>query len=64
MGIVILVNKILFTKTAEGEGDLSVKNPNKAEEAALREPMAILDEIAKLDEETNEILKEINKYLK
>jgi len=39
--------------------DLSVKNPNKKEEAALREPQDILDEIATLDEESAEILKSI-----
>jgi type I restriction enzyme M protein len=36
--------------------DLSVKNPNKAEESALREPQKILDEIAALDDESAEIL--------
>jgi type I restriction enzyme M protein len=36
--------------------DLSVKNPNKAEEAALREPLEILDAIAVLDAESAEIL--------
>jgi type I restriction enzyme M protein len=36
--------------------DLSVKNPNKAEESALREPQEILDEIAALDVESAEIL--------
>jgi type I restriction enzyme M protein len=36
--------------------DLSVKNPNKAEEALLREPQEILDEIAALDAESAEIL--------
>jgi type I restriction enzyme M protein len=36
--------------------DLSVKNPNKAEEAALRDPQEILDEIAALDAESAEIL--------
>ncbi|MEH2144441.1 class I SAM-dependent DNA methyltransferase [Nostoc sp.] len=36
--------------------DLSVKNPNKAEESALREPQEILDEIAALDAESAEIL--------
>jgi len=39
--------------------DLSVKNPNKKEEAALREPQDILDEIAMLDEESAQILKSI-----
>ena len=36
--------------------DLSVKNPNKAEEALLREPLEIMDEITALDEESAEIL--------
>ncbi len=36
--------------------DLSVKNPNKEEEAPLRDPQAILDEIAALDVESAEIL--------
>ncbi len=36
--------------------DLSVKNPNKGEEAQLREPQEILDEIASLDAESAEIL--------
>jgi type I restriction enzyme M protein len=36
--------------------DLSVKNPNKAEEAALREPLEIINEIAALDAESAEIL--------
>lgn len=39
--------------------DLSVKNPNKKEEAPLREPQEILDEIALLDKESAEILKSI-----
>ncbi len=39
--------------------DLSVKNPNKKEEAALREPQEILEEMKTLDEETNEILNSI-----
>ncbi|UJS22796.1 N-6 DNA methylase [Thiothrix winogradskyi] len=36
--------------------DLSVKNPNKQEAAALRDPQAILDEIAGLDAESQAIL--------
>src|SRR5659263_627143 len=43
--------------------DLSVKNPNKKEEAALREPREILDEIAVLDEESANILKSITELL-
>ena len=36
--------------------DLSVKNSNKEEEAPLRDPLEILDEIAALDAESAEIL--------
>jgi len=43
--------------------DLSVKNPNKKEEVALREPQEILDEIASLDAETTEILNGIKELL-
>ena len=39
--------------------DLSVKNPNKKEEAALRSPKEILEEIKALDEESAEILNSI-----
>jgi type I restriction enzyme M protein len=39
--------------------DLSVKNPNKKEEAPLREPQEILEEIAMLDKESAVILKSI-----
>lgn len=40
--------------------DLSVKNPNAPEEAALREPKDIIAEIQKLDESTTEILRGIS----
>ncbi len=43
--------------------DLSVKNPNKKEEAPLREPQEILDEIALLDEESEGILTNIRRLL-
>ena len=43
--------------------DLSVKNPNKKEEAPLREPQEILEEIATLDIESAEILKSIKGLL-
>lgn len=36
--------------------DLSVKNPNQEEEAPLRDPQVILDQIAKLDKQSAEIL--------
>lgn len=43
--------------------DLSVKNPNKNDEVVLREPKEILEEMRKLDEESGEILKNINKII-
>ncbi len=36
--------------------DLSIKNPNAAEEAPLREPLVILDEIAQLDQDSQKLL--------
>lgn len=39
--------------------DLSVKNPNKKEEAALRQPEEILEEMKALDEESADILNSI-----
>ncbi|MBF0106941.1 MAG: N-6 DNA methylase [Deltaproteobacteria bacterium] len=39
--------------------DLSAKNPNKKEEAALRQPQEILEEMKVLDEESAEILNSI-----
>jgi type I restriction enzyme M protein len=39
--------------------DLSAKNPNKKEEAALRLPQQILEEMKALDEESAEILNSI-----
>ncbi len=42
-----------------GNYDLSMKNPNKKEEAALRDPKMILDEIQTLDQESAEILNSI-----
>ena len=48
---------------SEAEVDLSVKNPNKPEEAPLREPALILEEMQTLDEETNEILGTLNELV-
>jgi len=39
--------------------DLSVKNPNTPEEAPLREPKEILQEIAELDKQSTEILERL-----
>lgn len=43
--------------------DLSVKNPNKKEEAALRKPQDILEEIKKLDDESADILNSISELI-
>ena len=43
--------------------DLSVKNPNKVEQAALRDPLEIMDEIVALDAESAEILQSIRGLL-
>ncbi len=43
--------------------DLSVKNPHKKDEAGLRDPKEILDEIKRLDEESAEILSSIRRIL-
>ena len=43
--------------------DLSVKNPHKGADSALRAPLAILDEMKSLDEESAKILKTIKGLL-
>jgi len=43
--------------------ELSVKNPNKKEEATLREPKEILEEMKKLDKQSDEILNSILELL-
>jgi len=43
--------------------DLSVKNPNKTEEAAVRDPKEIIAEMAALDSESAEILASIGRML-
>jgi len=44
--------------------DLSVKNPNKAEEAPLRDPQEILAEITALDQQSADVLQGISSLLK
>jgi len=44
--------------------DLSVKNPNKEEDAPLRDPQEILAEIAALDQQSRKILQAIHGLLK
>ncbi|MFZ2390286.1 MAG: N-6 DNA methylase [Minisyncoccales bacterium] len=43
--------------------DLSVKNPSKNNEAILREPREIFEEIKKLDQESSDVLKNILKQI-
>jgi type I restriction enzyme M protein len=43
--------------------DLSVKNPNKADEAKLRDPKDIIAEMVALDKESTAILKNIEAML-
>lgn len=43
--------------------DLNVKNPHKKEEASLRSPEEILDEIKALDKESAEVLNAIKKLI-
>lgn len=51
------------SELVEDTYDLSVKNPNKKEEAALRLPLEILKEIKILDKECNDVLKSIEEFL-
>lgn len=46
-----------------GTYDLSVKNPNTPEEAPLREPAVIIEDIAAIDEQTASLLAEIKEML-
>jgi len=46
-----------------GTNDLSVKNPNKKEEVALRDPKMIMDEMHTLDKESAEILDTIRRLI-
>ena len=53
-------------RSRDGSGatyDLSVKNPNTPEEAPLRAPAEILNEMESLDAETNSILKSIKELI-
>ena len=47
----------------QGTFDLSVKNPNGGEEVALRSPEEIMDEIARLDAESADVLATIRGLL-
>ena len=52
-----------ITEVDQVSFDLSVKNPNAAEEVTLRDPEAIIAEIAALDAESTEILEKIRGML-
>jgi type I restriction enzyme M protein len=54
---------ISVAELAEATFDLSAKNPNKKEEATLRAPQTILQEMKTLDAETNTILNSILELL-
>lgn len=49
--------------TSQATYDLSAKNPNKKEEAALRQPIEILEEMKALDKESKQILNSILELL-
>ncbi|WXT99415.1 MAG: putative type I restriction enzymeP M protein [Catillopecten margaritatus gill symbiont] len=52
-----------ITKLEKNTVDLSAKNPNTPEEAPLREPKEILENMAELDKESEEILSKIEELL-
>ena len=54
---------LAITDIDETTWDLSVKNPNQAEEAPLREPQTIIEEIIALDKESEAILGKIQELL-
>jgi len=51
------------TEIDETTWDLSVKNPNAEQEAPLREPKVIIEEIIALDKESEVILGQIQELL-
>ncbi len=51
------------SKIGQKTFDLSVKNPSKGGETALREPKNILEEMARLDDKSSEILGKVAKFL-
>ena len=62
-GKTTLVDKIMYHcqlfRENQNTFDLSAKNPNKKEEAALRQPQEILREMKVLDNESADILNSI-----
>ena len=54
---------LLVSEVLEDTLDLSPKNPNTPEEAPLRSPIEILEEMQTLDEETSSILNQIKEFI-
>lgn len=54
---------VILSEVEGSQYDLSVKNPNKPEEAPLREPVLILEEMQELDTETADILESLNELV-
>lgn len=54
---------VKIAEVDEATYDLSVKNPNTPEEAPLRAPEEILQEMKSLDQETNQLLTEIEELI-
>ncbi|MDN5627543.1 MAG: type I restriction-modification system subunit M [Weeksellaceae bacterium] len=54
---------VILNESEGSQYDLSVKNPNKPEEAPLREPVLILDEMQELDTETADLLQSLNELV-
>lgn len=54
---------VILNESEGSQYDLSVKNPNKPEEAPLREPVLILEEMQELDSETADLLQSLNELV-
>lgn len=54
---------VILNESEGSQYDLSVKNPNKPEEAPLREPVLILEEMQELDAETADLLQSLNELV-
>jgi type I restriction enzyme M protein len=54
---------IKISEISQNTFDLSVKNPNKTDEAIIRQPKEILKEMAILDKESQSLLKDIDSLL-
>lgn len=54
---------VILNESEGSQYDLSVKNPNKPEEAPLRAPVLILEEMQELDNETADLLQSLNELV-